>query len=816
MKRLFDLKLSLRLLSKFPGLTVVASLGIAVGIAVCAGFFAFAQAQLYPRVPLDEGDRIVGLKNWNVATGREGPSTWGDFIMWRDHTATVVETAAFQHVDTRLQVGTWQVETVRTAAMTATGFTVARVPPLMGRFLTPEDERPDATPVLVIGFDAWRSRFAQDPSVVGQQVRLGDMIHTVVGVMPEGYKFPVSYQYWTPLRANPKDSEPGAGPALFVFGRLAPGATFASAQAEFAGLGQRSASAFPQTHANLTPRVVKYTYGISGIADPGIELAVLLAELMMSLVLVVVAFNVAILVYARTAYRRKEIAIRTALGAGRFRIVMQLSAEALALALAPAIAGLALAQYGLGLGLRIMEYGEYGGSAPFWTDYSLQPSTVGYALALVLVTVVIVGVLPALHATRRNVSDEIRQLGAGVRLGRIWSVLVVAQVAFAVAALPVLLRFGLAEMRSGLTRASYPIEEFLGISLSTDAGTERLGHRLTEFEQRLEAEPDIADVTVVGALPRLGGGRLELMGPTGAAAPAPAAPAGIRTFGIAPDYFKVYGLRLLAGRSFEAGDAGDVTHPVIVDRAFVGRLLKGEPAVGRRFRYGAADGTSQPSPWYEIVGVTENLLANPIDDRVVPSYVFYPVAAEQISSASVRLHVRGLAAAGLKSDLPQRLHRLAASVDPALRLGELRPSAVVDVQQALTTRLFATGVTLVVGTVLLLSTAGVYALMSFTVAQRRREIGIRTALGAPPRRVLRSIFSRVAGQIGIGLLIGIAAAIAIESPLQSAVAGLEFSGRRAIVLSVIAGIMLLAGFLAAIGPARRGLSIQPTEALKAE
>jgi putative ABC transport system permease protein len=806
-----DGKLSVRLLLKYPGLTVIASLGIAVGVAICAGFVAFAQTQLYPTLPLDEGDRIVGLQNWDFARGDEAPVAWEDFTTWRDRLTAVIDTGAFQNVHAPLQVGTWQEETVRIAAMSASGFTLARVPPLKGRFLTQDDERADAAPVLVIGFDAWRLRFAQDPSVVGAPVRIGNTVHTVVGVMPEGFKFPVSHQYWMPLRANTSGVSQSVRRELMVFGRLAAGATVAFAQAELFGIGQPVVSGSRKADDNLKPRIVKYTLAVTGDADPGIELAVMMMALLVSLVLVVIAFNVAILVYARTAYRRREIAIRTALGAHRLRIVMQLSVEAMALTLMPAAAGLGLAQYFVRLTLQIFDQGrEFGGSSPFWADYSLQPVTIAYVIALVIVTVVIVGVLPALQATRRNVSDEIRALGASVQLGRTWSVLIVAQVAIAVAALPVVLRVGLAEVRSALTRPSFPIKEFVGVAVGTEAGTERLGHRLTEFKSRLEQEPDIAGVTFVGSRPRGGGGRLELMETNGLAAPAGTKSAGIRTFGIAADYFEVYGLRILAGRAFHSRDAQSPTNPVIVDRPFVEAFLKGTPTVGQRFRYSAAGGTDKPSPWYEIVGVMESVATNPLDPSVLPAYVIYPVAAEQISSASVRLRIRG----SLAADLPQRLHRIAAAVDPALRLGEVRPSTLVNIQEALTMRLFATGLTLVMATVLLLSAGGVYALMSFTVAQRRREIGIRTALGAPPRRVVQSIFSRVAVQVGIGIVAGIIGAVVIESPIRFSIAGLDLSGSRPMVIAAVAFIMLIVGFLAALGPVRRGLRIQPTEALK--
>ena len=196
---------------------------------------AIIHANFDPTLPLDEGDRIVALENWDVAGNNENRHSLHDFVTWRDQMTSVVEISAFREVSATMRAGDFVPETVRIAAMSASGFRVARVPALLGRFLTPDDEREAAPPVVVIGYDVWQSRFGQDRSVLGQQVRFGNTQHTVVGVMPEGFAFPVNHQYWIPLRANPSAIPRGAGPELFVFGRLAPGATMASAQVELVG-----------------------------------------------------------------------------------------------------------------------------------------------------------------------------------------------------------------------------------------------------------------------------------------------------------------------------------------------------------------------------------------------------------------------------------------------------------------------------------------------------------------------------------------------------------------------------------------------------
>jgi putative ABC transport system permease protein len=810
-----DIKLSLRLLIRNPGLTVVSSAGIAVGIAITAGMFGFFNAVFAPTLPLDEGDRIIALENWDVVQNNENRQSLHDFVTWRDQMKSVVEISAFQTIVATMQTGDRLPETVRVAAMSASGFQVARVPALLGRFLTPDDEREAAPRVVVIGYDVWRSRFGQDRAVLGQRVKLGNIEPTVVGVMPEGFGFPVNHQYWVALRASPSAYARGAGPVLFVFGRLAPGATMASAQAELAVIGQRAAAAFP-ANATLKPQVLDYTKPLNDVQDTGVG-AWMMMQLTINLVLIVVALNVAILLYARTATRRGEIAVRTALGASRGRIVTQLFVEALVLSLPPALVGLALGQYGIGIGNAIMaqELSGWGGAAPFWQDHGIQPSTMVYVLGSVVVTAAIAGILPALHATRRGSGADLRQLGGstGIRLGRMWNALIVVQIAFAVAVLPATIKIGIKEARSFLTGPNYPVEEFVGFAVASGSGAKPLGNRLLDVKRRLLVDPEVAGVTFTASLAqRASTGRIEVEGLSAEEVRAASGVSRVTTFGIDTDYLDVHGLHVLAGRPFDALDPSASNAPVIVDRSFERRFLNGRSAVGRRIRYAASAANRQPSPWYEIVGVAENLQRNPIDPDAVRPTVLYPVAPDQLAGAGVTVRLRGPAASRMDDGFARRVHQTVVAVDPGLRMGEIRARAETGGQEALVLRLVGLAVSLILLTVLLFSAAGVYSLMSFTVAQRRREIGIRAALGASSMGVLRSVFSRVALQVAIGVVLGALGSMAIAPASE----GVLLAGRLTIVTPAIALTMVLVGVVAAYGPARRSLRIQPTEALRAE
>jgi putative ABC transport system permease protein len=816
-----DFVLGLRMLIKHPALSLVGGLGMAVAIAVSVGFFAFIEANVYPVLPLDEGDRIVALENRDVEINDEERQSLHDFVDWRKELKSVQDLAAFRTSQRNLIRSEGPPEPVQVAEMTAAGFRVARVAPLLGRYLVEADERDGAPAVVVIGHDAWTNRFARDSAIVGRDIRFGATVHTVVGVMPDGFGFPMSHQYWTPLRAEPAAYPRLKGPGIFIFGRLAPGVTMDEAQAELAVIGQRTAAAFPETHAKLRPMVMPYAHSLTDIQGTTTWMVVEM-QLMMSLLLIVVALNVAVLVYARTAARTGEIALRTALGASRGRVIAQLFVEALVLSLGAAAVGLALAQVGVRMGNRLLEM-EMG--VPFWTDYSLRPATVLFTVGVAVLAAVIVGVLPALQATGLRLQADLRQLGGGtrMRLGKTWTVLIVAQVAIAVAALPAAVNMGWSEIRNATTRPVFPAAEFLIADLRAEpasdtrartdarADSANIGDQVAEVLRRLEAEPAVAGASYSASLPdRIG--RVEVDGASASAA----SPSGyrVRSQGVALDYLNLYGARVRAGRGFAPGDLGEGATAVVVNQAFVTEVLGGDRALGRRVRYiargqAAASGEVKRGPWFQIVGVVENLQVNEVAPDLVTPELYYAVPPARAEELTVEVRVR---APTRPADFAPRLREIAAAVDPTLRLGTTYSLDQLDEQGQLAMRLVALVIGLVLLSVFLLSAAGVYALTSFTVLQRRREIGIRTALGAHPRQVLLGVFARVARQLALGLALGIAAAAVIEAGSGGELMG----GRGRVLLPAFGVIMAIVALLGALGPARRGLRIQPTEALRGE
>jgi putative ABC transport system permease protein len=311
---LLDTRFSLRMLLKHRGLTIVAGFAMAVAIAVGTTAFETISGMLDSQLPIPGGDRFVQLQYIAPETGSEEEQLMHEFAALRGQLTTVEHLSAFRTVQHNLVAAETAPEPVVVAEITPSAFAITNTPALRGRYLLPSDEGDAASPVIVIGHHTWQLRFASDPNIVGRTVRLGGVPRTVVGVMPEGFAFPSNHQFWIPLRVNPLEHAPGEGPELEIFGRLAPGVTIEQAQAEFAAVAQQTAAARPEDALPLRQVVVPYTQ----LGDPIMVWALRVGQLVTSALTVLVAINLAILVYARTVTRLGELAVRSAQAAGGF------------------------------------------------------------------------------------------------------------------------------------------------------------------------------------------------------------------------------------------------------------------------------------------------------------------------------------------------------------------------------------------------------------------------------------------------------------------------------------------------------------------
>lgn len=806
-----DLKLGVRMLMKYPGLTAVALFALSLAIGAGAAYLEFVGDLLHGRLPFPDSDRIVGVQMWDRQTGEPENKATFDFVAWRGSLATIEELGAYRALDRNLITDDGRAEPVRGVAVSAAAFSIARVPPVLGRPLTPDDERPSAEPVVVIGYDVWTNRFGSDASIIGRRVGLGHASHTVVGVMPQGFGFPVAHALWTPLRLNDPAYPRRQGLPLKMFGRLTAGADLDAAQAELNAVAARMAADFPDTHRHLGPVVNGYVDALwSTTPDTELQRAIFYgANLFFLGLLALCGANIATLVFARTVTREVEISVRTALGAARSRIAGQLFAEALVLSMIAAAVGLAVAAYGLQWVKHTITVAQ-GARLMFWWNDQLSPSTVVYAVALAVFAAVIVGVVPALKATGSNLQDRLKHAAgaskAGLKFGGVWTGVIVAQVAATVIFLSIVgvLGWGLFFQNLGDRAVNFAAAKYLSLRVTIDPeAQDAFGAAFQRFTDRLAAEPGVLAVTYSAHLPGTNQGemRVNVDGDTVQAASAP----WVQRTSTAVNFFEAYDAPIVSGRAFTDADLAAGRHVAIVDETFVRLVFGGGDAVGRQIRNVAGD---KPGPWTEIVGVARDLTAGG-NKNTYDAVVYEPVRAEALAPLRMAVRLNGDANAAMA-----RLRAIGIAADPALRLDDFKTmdqlSAVDRVAIEFFLRILA-GIGVVA---VILATAGIYALMSFTVARRTSEIGIRLALGANPRRIVAATFSRALAQVSAGVLLGIVPAAAIVASLAPEVSAGAGPRSAAVVCTAAALFMLAVTALACVAPARRALRIQPVDTLK--
>ena len=819
-----DLKLGIRMLVKYPGLSIVGGLAMAFGIwfgAVTVQMFGVLSST---KLPLPDGERLVKIQSWDLKEFDEEDRVLYDYQLYRG-LRSITDLGAYRDASPNLVGADGSARPAVAAEITASAFRIAPARPLHGRVLQPADERPGAPPVVLLGYELWRERFDGDPRVIGRTVQLGLDFATVVGVMPEGYAFPVSHEMWMPLRTDVAGVEPRSGVEITVFGRLAPGMSIESAQAEVASLGKRLAAEHPATHAQLEPYVIPYAQMWINNQD----LLIPLIHVFLVMLVAVVCSTVALLLFARAASRETELVVRSALGASRRRIVTQLFAEALVLAGVSTVLGLATAQLALTrLGRPYLEMNY--GRLPFWYDFDLSPKTIAWALLLAVFGAVIAGVMPARKITR-GLGTRLRAGtagGGGVSFGGVWTAVIVVQVALTVAFPAVVLLVHSELKRIESYDVGFRAEEYLGVTIGIDAPEAetldsaaraallaRSGASLEVLRRRLEAEPGVAGVTFVDRLPRDYHiwRRLEVASLPGTP------PVGVTTASIHPSYFDVLQAPVRAGRPFSEADLSPDARVVIVDEGFADLVLQGRNPVGHTVRIGAPgtpDSGLAQLPSYEIVGLVKELGMASVSSRTRSRGVYFPAVPGRDGAMSMIVRGRGD-----PLTLTPRIRALATSVDPSLRIEEMtRLDRVADPILwffGLWVRL-TTGLTAVA---LLLSLAGIYAVLSYTVARRTREIGVRVALGASARRVVVSIFRKPLAQVVVGVVAGTTliglAAIGIQHTTEfAAFKGRGLTAGEIAMLVGYAILMVGVCMTACVVPTMRALRVQPTEALRAE
>jgi predicted permease len=815
-----DVKLGLRTLRKNPGLTAVAVFALSMGIPI--GLIPIHIAmEMTASLPFDEGERLVRLRNLNLENGREMPQALRDFYVWREELTTFEGLGLASSEERNIASEEGRTAPLQGSAITASAFDLLRVSPVMGRPLVEDDERPGAQDVVVIGYDLWQSRLGADPEVIGRTIRVGSVPYEVIGVMPDGFLFPDRDHFWIPFRVDPLDIEWGQGPDITVFGRLADGASMAQANAELFTLGQRMATEHPDTHRRVRAEVFPF-------ADLGLlwTPAFLLLQLIALLLLTVACGNVGTLILARTATRSAEIAVRTALGASRARVVGQIFIETLLLAVLGAAVGLVIGDVAAN---RLQEPFKTQGM-PFWIDFGVTWKTALTALGLASFSATVAGVIPALKATGRDVQRGLHRAAAGIsgiRFGRLAATLIVAEVALSIQFLSIggqILPSVLQDPEQGMQIAP---EEYLVADLAV--GTEervayagpvdtaaihaRVAAVQEEILRRVADEPGVRGVTLASNIPGEDHPRVPIE-VEGAGVP----PTWVRLARVDLQFFRSLDQPVLSGRDFDRTDVAAAPGGiggVIVNISFADDLLEGRDPVGQRIRVAARNRDEEPGPWVEIVGMVGHLGMNEINPER-DAGVYVPVTPGVLNPARLAVHLEEDPA----SFIPE-LRRLAADVDADAMIRDPMPlTSAVRQSEARLSAFWIGGVLvpMTAGVAILLSAACLYALVSFTVSERRREIGIRTALGARSGDIVSTAARRAFLQLGWGVLGGLMMQSVLGGWIGGWIGLTAGSSMRAVdqstLLAACAGVTLVVGIVACVPPLRRGLRIQPVEVLK--
>jgi putative ABC transport system permease protein len=786
-----EIRLGLRLILKQPILSGTIILALATGIGLATMGFTLREAMVNGVLPFAGGERFLRLNVYERDGRRDLDLV--RYQLFLEKASTLEHLGAVLGRPFSVEHESGEVEAVSGAYITPRSIGLAPGSPMIGRTLIPADAEPGAERVVLIRDSFWERRYNRDPNLVGRQIDVGGHMRTVVGVMPDDFEFPAGGEIWLPL----DDLTLGGTPAapvenVRVFGVRKPGISLEAVNVELGGLS-RQVAATEEPGLDIRVEARAYTSD-SDQASTAMSALVLVLVLL----LLVVASNVATLVLARTWARGPELAVRTALGAARSRVVGQLFVEVLLLGSIAAVIGLASAQ----AALRYLERTIV--PLPFWVTFEPSPRVMAFVVALTLLVSAVSGLWPALRVTRHDLRNTL-QAGRGFAMGgfgRVGAALMIVEIALSVALL-----------NGAVTMA----RAFDG--LSNDIPALPVGQILTAQMGRISS-PEVRDQIVAAAaqlpgveaagsaslLPRLFA-RISRVAVEPLAGEPERPPQSAPSHRVGNGFLETIGARVVSGRLFTAADFLPGAVPVVVvNEPFVQKFLGGRNPIGRRIRVEGRGTVEDPEPWREIVGVVPDLGLSVGDPLLAGG--FYVAGGDE------QLHFIALRTRGNPLSLVGPLRKAVAGVSPDLQLDEFMPLEDVSIAERAFLAGVASALTAMGGMALLLSIVGIYALLSFMVTRRTREIGIRVALGATSRQVVTTIVGGALAYLAVGGLFGTALGIATDQLKAFVLISVPEPGIW--MPLTIFMTLALAGATACWLPARRALGIRPSEALKAD
>ena len=796
-----DLRYAARQLRANPRFALVAITTLAIGLGASTTIFSIADAVLLRPLPFREPERLVLLDEVNPS-GQLFPTSDANYLDWRAGATQYAELAAYSPRRLTLRGGSVP-ERVRGTAVTYTLFDVLGVSPELGRtFSAAEDRRGGDQRVVVIGDALWRGRFGADPDILQRSLDIDGVRHRVVGVMPRSFDFPGGQELWVPL--GPDRGWERGDRRIGVVGRLARGATMQSASRELDAIAGRLAAEYPASNGSWTTRV----HGISDLyLTPLLRERVTALLAAVALLVLMSCVNVASLLLARGGVRSREMTVRAALGAGRARLVRQLVAESLLLAFLGGLAGAALAAVAVPL---IRSAGA--AAAPLLATAGVDWRVLAFALTVCLLTGVVFGVAPALGVLRPTagplaggaLGDTLRS-GSRVQGGnRVRRLLIVSSIALATVMLVGAVLVGTSFRRLMQTDLGFTPERVLTASLVLPEDEYDYGRSAAFFARlmpRLATIPGVSAAGAVNLAPFSGGNTRMDFVPGGTPPADPSAFRAASWRAVTPDYFRAIGIPLVRGRFFDRTDTPDAAGVVVINRAMA-RLgwPDGDP-VGRQV-------TLSNTRVMTVIGIVGDSRDLAIDSVPAPAMYF---AHAQLPWQAMWLTVR---TAGDPMSVATAVQREVREVDPNLPLARVGPLMSLVRDDAAEPRLTMLVFGIFGAAALVLATVGLYGLMSYAVAQRTREIGVRVALGAAPGRVARMV-------IGQGLLtglVGVALGLAAAAVLSRSLRGILYEVRPTdpVAFMAVALLLLAVAVLASAFPARRAARSDPMQALRSE
>jgi putative ABC transport system permease protein len=803
-----DLRYGLRMLRRHPGFTIVAALTLALGIGANTAMFSVVEAVLLRPLPYPAADRLVMVwENVNLPAyknDRNTPSP-GNFNDWRRQATAFSAMAAIGYRAWNL-TGAGDPTRIDGEAVSAGLFSVLGVDAALGRTFTDEEDQPGGPKVVVLGHGLWTDRFGSDRAIVGRKMLLDDTPYTIVGVMPRGFAFPdPDDRLWIPIGLTPEQLANHGSHFLRVVARLKPGATLAQAQAEIDGIAAHLTQQYPASNTGVGARVMSLRDQTTGDVQP----TLLLLLGLVGFVLLMVCANIGNLLLARASAREREFAVRAALGAGRGRVLRQLLTESVLLALLGGVAGLLLASWGISA-LRTLAPA----SLPQATGLSLDASVGAFNFAVACLAGLACGLAPAWHAERHDLHAAIKSEARGSShrsAARARNLLVVAETALGVVVL----------VGAGLLLRSFRQLQNVAVGFESDrvltfrvalpapryGALQKRTAFYRELVDRLGAMPRVQSAGGISFLPLTLSGRSTGINVEGDPPPAPGEVKFVDFRSVTPGYFATLRIPIIEGRDVAWSDMPDAPAAIVVSQAAARAFWPNRDAIGRRIKLGSSNNTS--IPWLTVVGVVGNVHQFDLVRQPRPA-IYLAGSQDPGTGDTVRDWV--VRTAGDPAALAPAARSAVWAVDGALPITRLQPLDRVRAAATGREQFTLLLVTLFAVLALVLAAVGLYGVTAYAVAQRTRELGIRVALGATSRDVVRLVLDMGGRLVLVGLAIGTLAALMLSRLMSTLLFGV--SARDPMTFAGVALLLAAVSMVACYIPARRATRVDPVIALR--